>query len=393
MTPTETELHKHIEEAAEDVRQVDRGWAEDLITIDSVPSALSSAARAYNYLATTAAMLGATEQARQWFGEEARWYAESRKGYRLRRDMRELGDWKNEPPILSRAVDAAVLSRDQEIVQSVARCTLEMDEVYLEVFSDDAPVSAAKFYNSKAKAALAIDDERARGLVNRLETEVQHFDDPNRYWQAMPQLYRGLLEGSEAAVQSAVTELYEYHADRDFDADDPRQYVLQHVCAYVVLARRHGIDVSIESDRLPDAILHEDIPADDVELDVDLSGLRLTSRVGFFELEQADDGQPVIRGRIYHPGGGDVTADDVPEREAGRVLSDAWIEAALDEAEWREHYDDDLVSEARAAFEDGTLRRTLVVVQDRTDEYLFDESLAELPIDDVQLLKGAGRPE
>lgn len=73
------------------------------------------------------------------------------------------------------------------------------------------------------------------------------------------------------------------------------------------------------------------------------------------------------------------------------MLSGEWIDAALEEATWRDHYDDDLVADAKTAFEDGTLTRKLVVVQDRTDEYLFDESLTTLPVDDVELLKGAGR--
>lgn len=128
-------------------------------------------------------------------------------------------------------------------------------------------------------------------------------------------------------------------------------------------------------------------------MDVDLSDLQFTSDVGFFELERDDDGAPVIAGRIYHPGGEPVRAEDVPEREAGRVLSDEWVEAALEEATWRDHYDDELVADAKTAFEYGTLIRKLVVVQDRTDQHLFEESLTELPIDDVQLLKGAGRSD
>lgn len=74
MTIPEPDLYEHLEEAVAAVERRDLSWREDMITIDSVPSSLSSTAKAYHYLATTAALLGASEQARKWFGEKARWY-------------------------------------------------------------------------------------------------------------------------------------------------------------------------------------------------------------------------------------------------------------------------------------------------------------------------------
>jgi hypothetical protein len=163
------------------------------------------------------------------------------------------------------------------------------------------------------------------------------------------------------------------------------------MCALLYLAYRRGVLVKLESDRLPEGLVTEAIPDNERRLDIDVSELEFSSPVGLFELERGDDGSPIILGRIYHPGHEPVSADDVPERAVGTVLSDEWIEAALDEAEWRSHYDTDLVSEARTAHEEGKLRRKLVVVQDRTDEYTFDETLAKVSVDEIEILKGAGK--
>ncbi|WP_159076959.1 hypothetical protein [Halococcoides cellulosivorans] len=266
-----------------------------------------------------------------------------------------------------------------------------MDEVYLDEFAEDYPDSPANFYDMKAHAALALDDDRATTYVAELRDAIEVTDDPSLYWETIPEFYAAVLDGSTADVEAALADLHDFFVSEAPNPDDPSEYVLDDVAASVVLARRHGLDPMIESDRVPEAVLREEIPADDPTLDIDIDSLQFTSDVGFFELERDDEDRPVIAGRIYHPGGEPVSADDVPEREAGRVLSDGWIEAALDEAEWREHYDDAMVAEAREAYEDGTLQRKLVVVQDRTDGHTFDESLAALPVDDVAMLKGAGR--
>ncbi|MFC7232005.1 hypothetical protein ACFQMM_12455 [Saliphagus sp. GCM10025308] len=295
--------------------------------------------------------------------------------------------------MFARAVNAAVLSRDEELLANVAAATLAMDESYLDAFTESSLSAPARYYNAKVKAAIAIDDKSVRALLANLEESLERFEEKSPYWEVIPVYYRALVDGSEPAAQTSLSELYDYYAAEEPDPDDPRWFVLHHVCAHIVLARRRGLRVSRKSDRLSEALLREDVPADDTELDVDvdLDAFQVTSDVGFFELERDGDDQSVIAGRIYHSDGEPVSADDVPEREAGRVLSDEWVVAALEEATWHDSYDDKLVADATAAFKDGTVGRKLVVVQDRTDEHTFDESLAELPIDDVTLLKGAGR--
>ncbi|WP_312910864.1 hypothetical protein [Natronosalvus caseinilyticus] len=393
MTFTDDEIRACFEDEVDETKKRIRWWENGEVPTDGTTTYLYAVARQFEYLGKLAALLGAVHQSRTCFGEVAKCYLAHIEACRLRRDMTEQAKWNHEPQMFARAVNAAVLSRDEELLANVAAATLAMDESYLDAFTESSLSAPARYYNAKVKAAIAIDDKSVRALLTNLEESLERFEEKSPYWEAIPVYYRALVDGSESAAQTSLSELYDYYAAEEPDPDDPRWFVLHHVCAHIVLARRRGLRVSRKSGRLPEALLREDMPADDTELDVDvdLDAFQVTSDVGFFELERDEDDRPVIAGRIYHPGGEPVSADDVPEREAGRVLSDEWVAAALEEATWRDAYDDELVADATAAFEDGTVGRKLVVVQDRTDEHTFDESLAELPVDDVTLLKGAGR--
>lgn len=391
MTFTDETLREHLETSEAEVRRMGRLWQEDKVPVEGVPGFAYSAAKAYEQLACTAALLGAVSQSRRWFGTAASLHYERVVSGRLRRDSRERMVWEAEPRKLSEALTMALLSRDEELLTEIARDAVALDEVYLDEFANEYPDSVASYYQSRVKAALVLGDEETSECLSGLVDAVETLSDPSQYWQEIPKFYRALDTGDEEAVESAIGQLFEFYVERDAEPDEPRAYVFRSLCALVRLAQRHDVSVTVDSERVPKYLVQESLPEDDHRLDIDVSDVAATSRVGFFELEYDEEGTPVIIGRIYHSGHGDVTADDVPERGAGRVLSDEWTEAALDEAQWRDHYDDDLTESAVSAYEAGTLKRTLVVVQDRTDGGTFDESLTELPVDNIKLLKGAGR--
>jgi hypothetical protein len=392
MDTSKPALEDHLEDALDALDRRNYSWREDLIDVESVPTPLYNTAKAFEQLGRTAALYGAVEQSHRWFGEAARFHHEQIRAYRLRRDMRSRRDWASEPRRFVRALNAALLSHDEQLIEEIATDALGMDECYLDEFADEYTEFPTRYYNVKVKAARALDDtDYAKELLDSLETEIERTDGEGQFWRTLPTYYRSLVDGVGQDAQAAVDEIVEYYTEEHPDPDGPKHFVLDAACAAVVLARRHGLDVWVDSERLPPALLRKEVPDDDMTLDIDLSGLTFKSDVGLFELERDDDGTPVIAGRIYHPGGREVTAEDVPEREAGRVLSDEWVEAALDEASWRDQYDDDLVADAKEAFDEGTLVRKLVVVQDRTDGGLFDDSLTEPPIDDIELMKGAGK--
>lgn len=247
MNTTESALNEHLEDAVDAVERRAQSWRDDRITVDSVPSATYSTAKKFTSLAKTAALLGATEQSREWFGEAARFHLDQIKGHRLRRDIRARVDWKNEPQRFSRAINAALSSRDEELLAEAATGAVDMDECYVEEFADDYPDFLAVYYNAKVKGALAIDDERAPDLLDEFERGLERLEDKSLFWETIPEYYRALIEEERSATQAAVSELFEYHAGKNPDPDDPSYFVLDAVCAYILLARRHGIKVSVTS--------------------------------------------------------------------------------------------------------------------------------------------------
>lgn len=391
MESTEADLEDEIVDISADIRRKAGYWRDGIVPIDGVTNVAYSTARDYERLAKTAALLDATRQSRAWFGEAARFYFAHVRAGRLRRDIRERSVWEGEPRKLWRAMACALLSRDETLLAEIASDALDLDDAYLEAFADEYHDSPSHYYRARVFAALVLQDGRTGELLEAFEASVEQRSESNQYWQAAPRFYRGLVDGSEADVEAALSDLHEFYVDNAPEPDDPNAYVLHYNCAQLLLARRRGFEVDIESDRLAGALLRDDLQPDDIVLDVDVPGIEMVSDVDLFELEGDEAGSPVIAARIYHPGGKPVTAEDVPELAVGRVLSDSWIEAALEEAERRDHYEDSLVAEARDAYEDGTLTRKLVVVQERMDEHTFDESLAALPVDDIELEKGAGR--
>lgn len=388
---SESELRTRTEESADELRKRAEWWEDGDVPLDGTTSFMYAVAKRYARLARTASLLGAVRQSREWFNETGRLYLERIRAARLQRDIRERAVWESETHNFFVAFTNALLGRDEELLIEIATEAVKLDETYLDAFADDYPDSPARYWDVKVQSALVLGDDRISTYLAELRAALDTPHDKVQFWEILPEYYQALVDESASAAEAALADLFEFYAEEEPDPDDPEKYVLDDVCAYVLLARRCGLDVSIESDRLPPALLRNDIPADDVELDIDLSDLRFTSPVGYFEFDRDDDGSPMIAARMYHPGGGPVSAADVPEREAGQLLSDEWIEAALDEAAWRDLAEEERITEATDAFEAGTLKRKLVVVQDRTDGYTFDESVAELPVDDIELLKGAGR--
>lgn len=389
MSYTEAELTAAFESRLEDVQRKERLWTGGKAPQDGVQGFLRNTATSVQRLACCAALLGATHQSRTWFGQAARYYLESIEAARVRRDICARGVWESEPRRATQALTCALVSHDEERVADAASVALGMDEYYLDVFTDKYTDFPASYYNAMARAAVAVDDPCTAERIDGLRGGVDRLTDPSEYWAAIPEFYWAIIDADEPTAEQHLNELFEYYDD---DPTDPARYMLHQVAALLRLAHRHDLNLTVDSPRVPETLLQESIPDDDVRLDIDgdLTDLRVTSRTGRFELERDEDGTPVIAGYMYHVGDAEVQAADVPEREAGRLLSEEWVEAALNEAEWRDHYDD-LVAAANEAFADGTLLRKLVVLQDRVDGPTFDESLAELPIDKIDLRKGAGR--
>lgn len=389
MNFTDEQLVEHCEAAAAEVDKRAQYWHRDDVLLEGMTNVMYAIVKRVRSLATGAALYGARRQAREWFGLAATLRHQRIVAGRLRRDIRERGIWEREPRVFARALTDALLSHDDSVVTSVAEDAIEMDECYLDEFAADYPDFPALYYDSKTQAALALGDPSAPEFVDRLAAATEELPDPSLYWQTVPTFYRALSAGEQSDAQAAAEDLLTYYLEDVPTPDDPKAFVLHDLAALVVLADRQGTPVSLDSPRVPAAVTDPTPTDGDRELDIDLDYLTPIEPVGLFDLERDEDGTPVLAARVYHAGGEPFTPADVPERPAGRVLGDEWVEAALIEAAWRDHFEDDLVADAMEAYEAGELYLKLVVVQDRADRHTFEDGVADL-VDGIEFLKAAG---
>lgn len=96
-TFSESALYDHVSEEVADIERGAQWWVDGDVPPDGTTNFLYSVAKEFTALATSAALLGATRQSREWFGEAARFHLEQMEGHRLRRDISAVVDWKNEP--------------------------------------------------------------------------------------------------------------------------------------------------------------------------------------------------------------------------------------------------------------------------------------------------------
>ena len=389
MNFTDGQLVEYCEAAAAGVDKRAQYWHKDSVLFEGMRSVIYAITKQVRYLATGAALYGATRQARQWFGLAARLRHQNIATGRLRRDIRERAIWEGEPRVFARAMVDALLSHDDAVVTSVAEDAIEMDECYLDEFAPDYPDFPAHYYNSKSKAALALGDPSAPEFVEQLAAATDELPDPGPFWQTAPTFYRAISAGEQSDAQAAAEDLLTYHLEARSSPDDPDEFVFHNLAALVVLADRQGTPVSLDSPRVPAAVTDPTPAGADRELDIDLSYLEPIDPVGLFDLDRDEDGTPILAARVYHAGGEPFTPADVPERPAGRVLDDEWVEAALIEAAWRDHFDDDLVADAMEAYEAHELYLKFVVVQDRADRHMFEGGVSKL-VDGIEFLKAAG---
>lgn len=102
-----------------------------------------------------------------------------------------------------------------------------------------------------------------------------------------------------------------------------------------------------------------------------------------------DTGEYVLVASIKHPGDREATVDDLPMTEAGRILSDEWVNAVIETLRASDDGEQNQLAETLGtAREQGALERKLVIQQEQRGSHLFDETLADLGIDRIDIVAG-----
>lgn len=152
--------------------------------------------------------------------------------------------------------------------------------------------------------------------------------------------------------------------------------------SYVYFTIQLAIDRALDSDRIAEGDLEGIERMGSLPADIPL----LRDYVDVDHDQTTDEYTLTLE--LVHPGGRPLTLSDLPRTPHGRCFTDSWLDTEL---ESMRNADDTTTAtdgdSLTAAKRDGRLTLKLVVYQQQRDGETVDESLAELPIDEIVLKK------
>lgn len=346
---------------------------------ERLPAFLYGLGTAHDDLARTRALLGDGDGARTAYAAGAVYYLSSVHESRKRRGLLGPRQRRDQPHTGIRAIERALLSRDDDLVACAAREVVGMDEAVL-VASDNR-----SFYAAKALAAVVLDDDRVEQFVEEYRHATRH--DRTTGDEAALLVVEGVAERDASKVARGLEKALDrpgpYAAGTDGEAD---REVDDHLAALCLLAGRKGLDLSVEAPAVPAVLVPDPSSATRVVRAGEPPGEGALPDVH----RDPETGAYVVVERIPFPDG-PLTADDLPGTPDGRLLSDEWLDAAIDRLRGVDDPDRrELAGELADAREEGTLRRRLVVHPGERERsgYRVERSVFEAGIDAVELYTG-----
>ncbi|MFC7046022.1 Imm49 family immunity protein [Halobacteriaceae archaeon GCM10025711] len=196
---------------------------------------------------------GATAEAIEWFETAADHYTESIRERRVHREIIEKAAWGNEPYALADAMFSAILSGDGDLIEDAARTALDADETYTEEF----PGTTAWYYFAVGLAGVLIDEptERERGLSGLRAAHDSLAAKFKQFFAGRITVLESFAANDAARVEEGLQTMLDDHADdAPANTTSPDELICVPAMALLVLARRRGLDVDVESEYLPDTL-------------------------------------------------------------------------------------------------------------------------------------------
>lgn len=163
------------------------------------------------------------------------------------------GDWNAYLQNAEELLETAILGGDPTLeTRAVEQARQYTDE--------DTTKPHFQYWHNRVRTLAALIDGDEDRAIERLEAADAHLDVAD-FATAEPalELYRGLAGEDEDAIEDAAADLAAI-AEREFEppAAHGRQLVSFHAVAGLALARRRGLDVTVESDAIPDVVCRQD---------------------------------------------------------------------------------------------------------------------------------------
>lgn len=195
-------------------------------------------------IAATLLHLNRPDEAREWFATAGQHMTEMAHIENEHWDTRKKIDLTGVPIQFVRGLCWALLSGDEEVIGGMASETKGLDEWFVDEVGD-----LMNYHRPRALAALAVGDADASDRIDTVGNGDRKLD------RAITAGGRGLLAGDRAQIEEGATLWANIHADL-YDDKDPMgtKAVAFGAATLLVLARRQGIDATVESDYLPQSV-------------------------------------------------------------------------------------------------------------------------------------------
>lgn len=194
--------------------------------------------------------------ARVWWKRSALHARDSVIESRNRRAAGKDPDWPTEPQLCQNGLHAAVVSRREAIQSTLAATAREMDSSYLLAF--DSALLRTKYFRARFTAALLTDDDEWRWLRKYRSLVAELPEEKRPYFERRTKIFAGIANRNTATVEAGLADFLDLHR-RAFEGgpEDSRELVNLPATSLALLARDHGLDVSVDAPFVPDCVFEE----------------------------------------------------------------------------------------------------------------------------------------
>lgn len=173
----------------------------------------------------------------------------------MSRARAELVD-RNDPISIRYLLHAALLSGEEPLVKTAADLALETPSEYTEEYS-----SLYHYYYVMALASVIADTGPTQEYLDHLDEEIDAInpayveDDLHVLYRAWWTTLQGIVTQDDQRLRAGITDLLAHHDETTAeDSTKAKDLVCISAVALLVLAHRHGLEVHVDSEYIPDCV-------------------------------------------------------------------------------------------------------------------------------------------
>ncbi len=377
MSISDADARKRLDGASEYLADTQEYIEEGTVDRDN-PSVLRSLAMSHDSIAHCLAVLGRTDEARAQFRTTAETTLEH---IEAAWDHGDEDAIRALPMKISSGMKRALIAGDDDLATRLGQEALNLGEVDRSRFALASDLRAKEVFeilSAQLWGAIYLDEPLASEVFDEYREAVRA--ENARHLVPMADIFEGLAAGDQAAVREGIRRRVDLHEERFADGyDNLTNAVATTEAAFVHLAAHKGIDVSVDSPFLPDAMLPPNSRSEAK------SSAAPDPLLAVSYTWDEESGELVLEREMDFEADREFSVDDLPEDDHGMVLTDEWLEnvrAAVAETP------DAVDSAVREALESGNVERRLIVFTPMSHAHMFDETFRDQDIDKIDIRRG-----